>query len=190
MKPKDPEKIQSIHAATLALVERNGLTGLTMAAIGKEAGLGMGTLYTYFESKEALLNALFKSLKGGHTARIFADLDMDLPYPLMVRQVLIRYLHNRVAHHAEHFFLEQAQGSHFLDGDAQALGDAAYHALFALLDRGKEEHIIKPLPNALLAANLVGAANELANLVIGGHARLDQQFVDDAFALCWDSIKR
>jgi TetR/AcrR family transcriptional regulator, repressor of fatR-cypB operon len=190
MKPKDPEKIQSIYKATLALVGQYGLTGLTMAAIGKEAGIGMGTLYTYFESKEALINSLFKHIKGGHTERIFSGMNMADPYPLIVRKVLLSYLKNRIEHHQEHFFLEQALGSHFLDPDAQALGEAAYHALFDLLDRGKTEHLIKPMPNTLLAANLVGSANELANLVLAGQAHLDQQFADDAFTLCWDSIKR
>jgi AcrR family transcriptional regulator len=190
MKPKDPEKVQSIYKATLALVEQCGLTGLTMAAIGKEAGIGMGTLYTYFESKEALINALFKTIKGGHTERIFAELDMGAPYPLIVRKVFLNYLRNRIQFHSEHFFLDQALGSHFLDDDARQMGEAAYAALFSLLDQGKVAHLVKPLPNPLLAANLVGAANELANLVIARQAQLDQQFVDDAFTLCWDSIKR
>lgn len=190
MKPKDPEKIQSIYKATLVLVGQNGLAGLTMAAIGKQAGIGMGTLYTYFESKEALINSLFKSIKGSHTERIFAEIDLTKPYPLILRKVFVNYLKNRIEAHEEHFFLEQAHGSHFLDDEAQSIGDAAYHALFALLEKGKEALLIKAMPNPLLAANLVGAANEVSNLVISGVAKLDQQFVDDAFTLCWDSIKR
>lgn len=190
MKPKDPEKVVAIYRATLRLVGQNGLTGLTMAAIGKEAGIGMGTLYTYFESKEALINALFKSIKGGHTQRIFAEMDVNAPYPMLVRRVLLNYLKNLIEYHEEHSFLDQALASHFLDDEARALGEAAYGALFALLDQGKEALLVKPLPNPLLAANLVGAANEIANLVIAGTSKLDQEFVDQAFTLCWDGIKR
>lgn len=190
MKPKDPEKIQLIYKATLVLVKQHGLTGLTMAAIGKEAGIGMGTLYTYFASKEALINALFTALKARHTERIFAELDPQEAYWLSFRKVFLNYLKNRIEHHEEHFFVEQAHGSHFLDPEARALGDAAYTALFALLDQGKAQHLIKPIPNPLLAAQLVGASNEFANLVIDGHAELDQTFVDAAFTLCWDSVKR
>ena len=190
MKPKDPEKVQSIYKATLVLVRQHGLTGLTMAAIGKEAGIGMGTLYTYFESKETLINSLFKSIKGSHTNRIFAELDPASPYPLMLRKVFVNYLKNRIESHEEHLFIEQAHGSHFLDAEAQSIGDVAYQALFELLDKGKAAMLIKSMPNPLLAANLIGAANEVSNLVISGEAKLDQQFVDDAFTLCWDSIKR
>ena len=190
MKPKDPEKIGLITQATLALVRQHGLTGLTMAAIGKEAGIGMGTLYTYFASKEALINALFQALKGKHTERIFAELNPEESYWLTFRKVFLNYLKNRIEHHEEHLFVEQAHGSHFLDADAQALGDVAYTALFVLLDQGKAQHLIKPLPNTLLAAQLVGASNAFANLVIEGQATLDQEFVDAAFTLCWDSVKR
>lgn len=190
MKLKNPEKIQRIHQATLALVQQHGLTGLTMAAIGKEAGIGMGTLYTYFESKEALINALFKALKGRHTERIFAGLDTEEPYWITFRKVFLNYLQNRIEHHEEHLFVEQAHGSHFLDADAQALGDEAYTALFALLDQGKAQHLIKQIDNGLLAAQLIGACNEFANLVIARQAHLDQAFVDATFTLCWDSVKR
>jgi AcrR family transcriptional regulator len=190
MKLKDPDKIQLIHKATLSLVKQHGLTGLTMAAIGKVAGIGMGTLYTYFASKEILINELFKSLKGLHTERIFTALDPTEPYWLTFRKVFLNYLKNRIEHYEEHFFVEQAHGSHFLEPEAVALGDAAYHALFALLEQGKAQHLIKPIPNPLLAAQLVGASNEFANLVIDGQAQLDQEFVDAAFTLCWDSVKR
>ncbi|MES1163645.1 MAG: helix-turn-helix domain-containing protein, partial [Rhizobacter sp.] len=63
VKPKDDEKLRSIATATFALVEQTGLSGLTMAAIAREAGLATGTLYVYFKSKEELLVALYEQAK-------------------------------------------------------------------------------------------------------------------------------
>jgi AcrR family transcriptional regulator len=44
VKLKDDEKLRAIARATFTLVEQTGLSGLTMAAIAREAGLATGTL--------------------------------------------------------------------------------------------------------------------------------------------------
>ena len=62
MKPKDDKKLRAITRATFALVEQTGLSGLTMAAIAREAGLATGTLYVYFKSKEDLLTGLYERI--------------------------------------------------------------------------------------------------------------------------------
>lgn len=61
---KGDDKLRAIAKATFTLVEQNGLSGLTMAAIAREAGLGTGTLYVYFKSKEELLVALHPPPRG------------------------------------------------------------------------------------------------------------------------------
>lgn len=52
------ERRQAILEATLRLVASRGFESVTMAAIAAEAGLTKGTLYLYFPSKQALLDAL------------------------------------------------------------------------------------------------------------------------------------
>jgi AcrR family transcriptional regulator len=44
----------------LKLFGRNGYDGTTVGMIARAAGVSQGLLYTYFSSKDALLNALFK----------------------------------------------------------------------------------------------------------------------------------
>lgn len=61
-------KREAILAATLRLVARSGLHNTPMSAIAREAGIAVGTAYLYFESKEALLNALYLELVGERIA--------------------------------------------------------------------------------------------------------------------------
>jgi AcrR family transcriptional regulator len=190
MKPKDPEKVQKIYKATLALVGQAGLAGLTMAAIGKEAGIGMGTLYTYFESKEALINSLFKLLKQDTISDMYSNLDPKEPYLLSLRRVFLNFMKVLLEKQDEHFFLEQCTNSHFLDEEAKAVDAAAFETFFQLLDAGKAQMLIKPIDNALIAAHLLGSSREIARLLALQPQNLHQQFIDDAFTLIWDSVKR
>ncbi len=190
MKLKDPEKVELIFAATLRLVRDNNLTALNMAAIGKEAKLGMGTIYGYFKSKDELINSLFKKLKGKNLDRIYAGLSPDAPFKVNMKKLVDNYIDNRVRYFSEHYFVEQCANSHFLDEEARAINQNSYTRLFELLNRGKNELLVKDIDNALLAAHMVGSANELVNICIAAHRPLTRDFLDQAFLLCWDAIKR
>ena len=50
--------VADILAATARILEREGYEALTTNAIARVAGVGIGTLYQYFETKEAIVEAL------------------------------------------------------------------------------------------------------------------------------------
>src|SRR5262245_29540883 len=50
---------QDILDAARRLVQEEGIRGLTMRALGRAVGVTAPTLYDYFPSKEAVLDALF-----------------------------------------------------------------------------------------------------------------------------------
>jgi len=140
VKLKDPDKIQLIYSATLKLVKENGLPGLNMAAIGKEAKLGMGTMYVYFKSKEELINSLFKRLKSLNTNRIYSVIKPNAPFKVSMKDLFDNYIKNRIDYFEEHFFVEQCSNSHYLDAESKVLDDAAYVGVFDLLDKGKRNY--------------------------------------------------
>ena len=53
------DKRGAILAAALRLIARLGLHAAPMSAVAREAGVAAGTLYLYFPSKEAMINALY-----------------------------------------------------------------------------------------------------------------------------------
>ena len=53
------DKREAILAAALRIIARLGLHNAPMSAVAKEAGVAAGTLYLYFPSKEAMINALY-----------------------------------------------------------------------------------------------------------------------------------
>jgi TetR/AcrR family transcriptional regulator, repressor of fatR-cypB operon len=179
-----------IYNATLKLVKENGLTGLNMAAIGKEARLGMGTMYVYFKSKEELINSLFKRLKGLNTNRIYSVLKPSAPFKVTMKDLFDNYVKNRVDYFEEHFFVEQCSNSHYLDADSKKLDEAAFVGVFDLLNKGKKELLIKDLDNTIITAHMMGSANELVTLCMKNNLPINKRFLDQAFSLCWDGIKR
>ncbi len=58
----DPTKKDRIIEAAARVFARKGYTGTLMALVAQEAGIGKGTIYEYFRSKEALFYAVFEHL--------------------------------------------------------------------------------------------------------------------------------
>jgi AcrR family transcriptional regulator len=57
-RPVDPEKRQAIMFAAKKIIERDGYQSAKIAQIAAEAGVAAGTVYLYFDSKEAIAAAL------------------------------------------------------------------------------------------------------------------------------------
>ena len=67
------DKQAAILDATLELVSEKGFHGTPTSAIAQEAGVGVGTIYRYFENKEDLIDELYKQLKLQLAKAILVD---------------------------------------------------------------------------------------------------------------------
>jgi AcrR family transcriptional regulator len=61
---------ETFAEAAMRLIARNGFEGLTMRAVAAESGLSYGSLFHYFDSKEALLMHVVQTLIGKQTRRV------------------------------------------------------------------------------------------------------------------------
>jgi AcrR family transcriptional regulator len=75
---------QEILRAAARAAAQTGLGAVTMRDIAKEAGYTVGTLYTYFDNKEAIESGLMKQLSD----LIFGVLEVPVPAGLSFRQKL------------------------------------------------------------------------------------------------------
>lgn len=72
-----PCKRAAILRAALQVFAERGVNGVAVPEISALAGVGTGTIYRYFESKEALVNELFREEKQALGRRLFTDVDRN-----------------------------------------------------------------------------------------------------------------
>jgi len=73
------EKRPRLVKAAASIFAEKGYATTRVADIAERAGIGKGTIYEYFSSKEALLFAVFESINEDITSRMNAVLDDDEP---------------------------------------------------------------------------------------------------------------
>jgi AcrR family transcriptional regulator len=86
-----------IVEAAARVFARGGFHAATVQAIAREAGFTAASLYTYFESKEAIFLALLEDMKR----RVLATYDLDAPAGLSFAQRLELLLQRKLALVAE-----------------------------------------------------------------------------------------
>jgi len=77
--PKDKEKRKRIIDAAIEVFALDGLSNGKIATIAKKAGIGKGTVYEYFSSKEEIFEAVFheffNQMMVGYSQMVKAPLD-------------------------------------------------------------------------------------------------------------------
>ena len=189
VKPKDDEKQQAIAAATFTLVEQVGLSGLTMAAIARQAGIATGTLYIYYKSKEELLNALYEQVKGALARLITADADAAMPFRARFHRNWTRLLRHRLAHYPETVFMEQYYNSPWFSEASRQFSARFTSECLGFFDEARAQQIVKDVPTMLLASSFFGSVREAAGLLRSGDLQDTDAALAQAFSILWDGIK-
>jgi AcrR family transcriptional regulator len=179
--------------SALELLVEQGFHGAPMAAIARKAGVAAGTIYRYFESKDALITELHRELKE----KITAVLEEGYPSgsPLQARFLylvgeLIRYF---VTHPLHFRYMEQYFNSPYgisMHRD-KLLGKSGDHdILMDIFDQGIEQRVLKELPKAVLFSLACGPLISLIRDHIIGLIVLDEALIEKATGACWDAVRR
>ena len=190
MREKDPKKLEAIFNATLKLVLREGFSSLKMGSVAREARIATGTLYVYFDSKEALINQLYLELKRQNASKYLEGYDFAAPFMITFERIWKNYLLAQLSQPEAAAFMEQYYRSPYLQESVKEETDKLLKPIFDLLERGKAERLIKDLYTPLLVIQLSGAIGEFVRWHQSGQIEATNEIVNQAFKLAWDSIKQ
>jgi AcrR family transcriptional regulator len=142
------------------LFEEHGFEGTTTGAIARAAGIGTGTLFLYFRSKEDLLVAVFREEVGQAWDDAFALVDDGAP---LLDQLLTAFnavvaYHERDPRLARAFLKELLFVGEPVGGDVRRFMAAFLKRLDRLLRAAQSRGALDPaVPTRTLGANLFAA---------------------------------
>ena len=190
MRVKDSNKIDQIFEAGLRLITREGLAGLTMAKLAKEARLATGTLYIYFTSKEELLNKLNKKLQQESGPLFMEGYSPEEDFINGLKKVWVNYIKYRIENYEKSVFMEQYYRSPYISPKEMVLAESLKKPFYQMIRRGKNEGLVrKDLDDEMLFLAMQGFIRELADEHVAGVYKMDQKRIDQAFQLSWASMK-
>jgi AcrR family transcriptional regulator len=187
-----PDKREMIVHAALELIAEHGFHGAPMALIAERGGVAAGTIYRYFDSKDTLVNEIYREFE--EKIMVFLQTGYSTALPIRERFIhlgtnLLRYF---IANPLVFRFLEQFHNSPY--GVAyrrdmilgQTGNDNVYKNLF---EEGVARQAIKNFPAAALHALTFGPLLALARDHILGFVKLDDDLIELTVSACWDGMK-
>ncbi len=177
------QRREEILTAAKAVFASRGFHATTIADVAKAAGISYGSIYWYFDSKEALFHALMAAQEDALRRRIAAALLATDPSD--VEQVL------RDAVRATfEFFEDDPASTKLLFRDAYSLGNRFERHLFGIYERfiadlevaisdAQRRGVMRPAPPRMVAFSAAALIGQIAHRRLTTDDGLDSAVVAD-----------
>lgn len=182
------DKRARLLAAALDLFETRGFDGVAVPEIAAKAGVAVGTVYRYFETKEALVNALYRLLKQSYNATVLAPVEPGLP----TREIFSAYWQRMTAFarrnpHAIRFMDLHHHGA-YLDDESRALSRTYAKAAESFVRAARARGDIRDLDPVMVVALMWGAAAGLTKFSASGSLTFDERTANEMEEVLWRAI--
>jgi len=183
------DRRQAILDAALSLFVERGFHGTAVPLVAERAGVGAGTIYRYFASKEVLVNELYRDLKRSLTAHILTDFPFQAPARQQFHTFWAR-LTSWVAGNRDGFaFLELHSHRAYLDEQSleveRQLMDLGTSFLRATQAKGE----IKQIDPMILMSVVFGAFVCIMRMSWEGKLELTDEVLEAGERCAWEAIR-
>jgi AcrR family transcriptional regulator len=189
-RPKSEDKRNAIlDAATRVFAER-GLTAAPTSEISKQAGVAEGTLFTYFKTKDDLMNALYREIKLELADAMMSGFPRKQSVRTRLRHVWDGYVNWGVANPEQRKVLAQLQVSGMLSKESIEAGSAPFVEMQNMIRNAIGQHILRVDVPVELISKMLAALAEATMDLIGLKPAMANEYRNGGFEIYWAGIAR
>ncbi len=175
--------------AALELFVERGFHGTAVPEVAERAGVGAGTIYRYFVSKEALVNELYQRHKQAIITRVLRDFPLAASareqYGALWRR-MVQYAKDEPLGFA---FLELHNHGSYLDGESKGLEERITHFGMEFIRQAQRRGDLRPVEPLLLIGIVMGAFIGLVRKSAECGLVLDDAAWNTAEQCVWEAIR-
>jgi AcrR family transcriptional regulator len=181
---------EDILSAALDLFVDHGFDGTSVPAVATAAGIAAGTIYRHFDSKETLVNELYRRCKTALMTRLLDRFPFEAAPRAQFHAFWTRLGAFAAAHPRALAFLELNHHAAYLDHHSRALEESSLRPIYDFVETARRSGAIKDVPAEALMALVWGAFVGLLKANHLGHLILTGELVETTEACIWDAIAR
>ena len=160
-----------------------------MAMIAEDAGIGAGTIYRYFKSKDDLIFTLMQEIQEKVIQAMLRGYDEAMPYRDRFELMWLNMTHYYIHHPDEFQYAEQHRHSGYMQHLGRVSGLRILSPVLRFFIEGKKKKLIKDLPLYTIIAVSRGPIIEMAKLHIDHNQQLTENRIRQACRACWDALR-
>jgi TetR/AcrR family transcriptional regulator, repressor of fatR-cypB operon len=179
------DKREAVLATALDLFSERTFEGTSMPGLAQQAGVGPGTIYRYFASKDELGNAVYQRWKAEMLRYLTEDVPRGLPARREFALLWQRLWQFAGDHPSALAFLETHHHPEYLDAQSRQLGEQVNRVGRSFIRRGQRLGEIKQADPDVLIALVFGAFVGMVKAGLGQ----DSVQVKQAEECLWEMLK-
>ena len=186
---KPSDKREAILTAALELFVERGFFGTAVPEIADRAGVGAGTIYRYFESKEALVNAIYREQKLLFAHVVLDDFPASAPVRDQFRLLWMRMAQFAIENTSSFVFLELHHHARYLDNESRAVEQRMTALIEHVIVSAQARGELKAAAPRLLMGMVLGAFIGVIRSCVEIDQPLDQADWKMAEQCMWEAIR-
>ena len=187
-RPRSEDKRNAILQAAIVEFAAGGVWTTPTSAISRAAGVAEGTLFTYFATKDALVNELYRALKLELAEVMLSTYPANGDARAKLKHIWTRYVHWGVANPDKFKVMAQLRLSDQVSEESRDFGRAPFIELERLASDCIKRKIIRNYPVAFIGAMLGGLAETTMGFVAQAGKRSRTDYCAAGFETFWQGI--
>ena len=187
-RPRSEDKRNAILDAATEVVAKLG-TGAPTARIAKDADVAEGTLFTYFASKDELLNQLYLKLKADLSKAMTVGYPSHRSLVERARHVWNCYVGWGSAHPLKHKAMTQLGVSERITEKSKKIGAEAFEEINQMIREIMAGGVLKDQPRAFTAAILSAMAGTTMDFIAREPGRA-KHYTKAGFEAFWKAVTK
>jgi AcrR family transcriptional regulator len=189
-RPKSEDKRNAILDAATRLFAERGLTAAPTSEISKQAGVAEGTLFTYFKTKDDLINALYREIKLELADAMMSGFPRKKNIRTRLRHIWDRYVNWGIANPKQRKVLAQLQVSEVLTKESKDVAGAPFVEFQIMIRDAIEQRVFRnDVPEELISKSLAALVEATIDLTASNRSKA-KQYRDSGFQVFWAGITR
>jgi AcrR family transcriptional regulator len=187
-RPRSEDKREAILSAAISVFADGGLSAPT-SAISKAAGIAEGTLFTYFPTKDDLLNALYRQMKLELAEVLMSGFARKKDARAKLQHIWDAFIKWGVANREKRKVLAQLQVSDKLTNETKAVGAAAFAEVLVMGKEAIGQGIIQDFPPEFLIAMMEAMTQATIELITANPSQ-SGKYRTMGFEALWNGLRK
>lgn len=185
-RPKSEDKLKSILNAAVLEIAEHGVSAPT-ARIAKIAGVAEGSLFTYFNTKDELLNQLYLHLKVELRESMMSDYPKTESVRNRIKHAWDKYVEWGVANPLKRIVLAKLGMSNRVSDQSKALGMEAFADIITMIHDSSANGLLRNYPSNFVCAIMGSLADTTMDFIVGEPAETEY-YNNAGFEAFWNAM--
>jgi len=185
-RPKSEDRRAALLAAAAKVFAEQGLSAST-SLIASTAGVSEGSFFTYFKTKDELVNALYREIRLELAGAVLSDFPRRASVRQRLEHVFTRYVAWGVENPVSRMALRLVSISNVITEETRREGGVLFAEVERMHQDAIEQHRVQDLP-ASMASQTLKVLAEMTMERIDDEPRKATQYQAIGFRLLWGAL--